>query len=169
MSATPQRLVIDILAVADGADFNETVGVVELIDHAIVANANPPEIACAAELIAAGRARRVGERFDARKDPLKGRVGEALQFLTGGADELTLYLRTPLQSACTRKTSSDGGERLLGLGRPSASSRAVDKILPEGTMQAQINHHGRAAPTGIAQVFDTTHGLHRYESSEYNP
>ena len=67
--------------------------VIDLVDHAIVTDSEPPQVACPAELLAPRRSRIVRQRLDARKDPLNGRVRERFEILPGGADELDRILR----------------------------------------------------------------------------
>jgi hypothetical protein len=78
--------------------------IIDLVDDAIVSDPNAPEIAGAAELLAAGRARVVREGLDSRKGALEDGIWKALQLLSGGADE---YLGTPLQSTSAHEAGTD--------------------------------------------------------------
>src|SRR4051794_7437559 len=67
--------------------------VIDLIDHAVVADANPPEIACASKLLATWRPRIVLQGFDAREDTSQSRIGKPFQFLASRAYKLNRVLR----------------------------------------------------------------------------
>ena len=50
-----RSLVIDLLAIADGPNFHDVPIIVELVDDAVVANADPPQVTDAAKLLATRR------------------------------------------------------------------------------------------------------------------
>jgi hypothetical protein len=62
------QLSISVASVANSHNVNKLLAVVNAIDHAVIANANPPEIPRADQLSGAGWTRAQGERFDTSQD-----------------------------------------------------------------------------------------------------
>jgi len=53
----------------DRGDVDDTLPVVDRVDHAILADSDSPRSGSTFEFLAAGRSRRTRERFDSREDP----------------------------------------------------------------------------------------------------
>lgn len=85
--SSDRRLLVHVLAIACGSDLDHARGVVHLIDHAVDANPNAPEVARATQLAAAGRARCLRERLDSREDSIQDCVVKALKVSPSRADE----------------------------------------------------------------------------------
>jgi hypothetical protein len=86
-------LLIDILAIADGAHLNDEHIIVDLIDDPIAADSNAPQVFRSAQLFAAGRPWGLSERFDAREHSAEYFIRKALELLPGGTDEPNGVLR----------------------------------------------------------------------------
>ena len=157
------RLLVRVLAMTDGTHFDQTRSVVDVVDDAIVTHAHAPQVASAAELLAATRARVGRQRVELARDAAQDRGGKRLELLpcrAGEAELIHVLLASVhrLQTTLALQAASHGRPGHRPLAGARARQGDVEEVLPERAVALQVDEDPGALAVGVVQVFHPSHG-----------